>query len=160
MSGRLKPYLGPYTFSGRTPWTNQDERLEPVEFLSLNFGQNRCERGTIVLMKRSFSVLACAVAIYGGMLRGPAAAASAKDGEAVFTAKCKNCHGTDGSGNPAIAKMMNVTMKALGSAEVQAKSDADLKAVVTVGTGKMKPVAGIPAGDIDSLIAYVRTLKK
>ena len=35
---------------------------------------------------RSLSVLACGVAIYGGTLLAPAAAASAKDGEAVFTA--------------------------------------------------------------------------
>jgi len=106
-------------------------------------------------MKRSFSVLACGVAIYGGTLLAPAAAASAKDGEAVFAAKCKSCHGADGSGNPAIAKMMNVTMKPLG-----AETDAEVKTAVTAGVGKMKPVAGIAAGDVDNVIAYVHTLKK
>jgi mono/diheme cytochrome c family protein len=111
-------------------------------------------------MKRSIKYLACGAVIYGGTMMTPAAAASAKDGEAIFAAKCKNCHGADGSGNPAIAKMMNVTMKPLGSADVQAKSDADLKAVVTAGSGKMKPVTGILAGDVDNVIAYVRTLKK
>jgi len=111
-------------------------------------------------MKRSFSVLACGAVIYGGTMLAPAAAASAKDGETVFAAKCKNCHGADGSGNPAIAKMMNVTMKALGSAEVQAKSDADLKTVVTAGTGKMKPVTTVAGGDLDNVVAYVRTLRK
>jgi mono/diheme cytochrome c family protein len=85
----------------------------------------------------------------------PAAAASAQDGEAVYTAKCKNCHGADGTGNPAIAKMMNVTMKPLGSA-----TDASVKTAVTAGTGKMKPVAGVAAGDLDNVIAYVHTLKK
>jgi mono/diheme cytochrome c family protein len=80
-------------------------------------------------------------------------AASAKDGEAVYTAKCKNCHGVDGSGNPAIAKMMNVTMKPLGSA-----TDADVNTAVTMGVGKMKPIAGV--ADLDDVIAYVHTLKK
>lgn len=97
--------------------------------------------------------------LFGAMIT-PAIAASAKDGEAVYAAKCKNCHGADGAGNPAIAKMMNVTLKPLGSAEVQAKSDADLKAVVTAGMGKMKPVAGISPADVDNVVAYVRTLKK
>lgn len=111
-------------------------------------------------MSRSVRFLACGVVLYGATMLASAAAASAKDGEAVYAAKCKNCHGADGAGNPAIAKMMNVTLKPLGSADVQAKSDADLKAAVTAGTGKMKPVAGISAGDADNVVAYVRTLKK
>ena len=93
-------------------------------------------------------------------LVAPAVAASAKEGEAVYSTKCKACHGADGAGNPAIAKMMNVTMKPLGSAEVQAKSDADVKAVITAGTGKMKPVSGISPADADNVVAYIRTLKK
>jgi mono/diheme cytochrome c family protein len=98
--------------------------------------------------------------IFGGTILTTASAAVAKDGEAVYAAKCKNCHGADGAGNPAIAKMMNVTMKALGSAEVQAKSDADLKMFITAGVGKMKPVVGLAAADVDNVVAYVRTLKK
>jgi len=111
-------------------------------------------------MTRLLSFLAFGAVVYGGTMITSAAAASAKDGEAIYAAKCKNCHAADGSGNPAIAKMMNVTMKPLGSAEVQAKSDADLKAVVTMGMGKMKPVSGVLAGDADNVVAYIRTLKK
>jgi mono/diheme cytochrome c family protein len=106
-------------------------------------------------MRRSFGFLMCGAAIYGGTMLAPAAAASAKDGEAVFAAKCKNCHGADGSGNPAIAKMMNVTMKPLG-----AETDAAVNAAVTAGVGKMKPVASVAGGDLDNVIAYVHTLKK
>jgi len=112
------------------------------------------------LMKRSIYLLACGALLYNTAIVIPAAAAVAKDGEAVYATKCKNCHGADGAGNPTIAKMMNVTMKPLGSAEVQAKSDADLKSVITAGTGKMKPVAGVSAGDADNIVAYLRTLKK
>jgi len=98
--------------------------------------------------------------VLGATFTATASAASAKDGEAVYMAKCKNCHGADGAGNPAIAKMMNVTMNPLGSATVQAKSDADLKTIVTTGTGKMKPVSGLAAADGDNVVAYLRTLKK
>jgi hypothetical protein len=54
---------------------------------------------------------------------------------------------------------MKVEMKALGSKEVQAKSDDELKAAVTKGTGKMKAVAGLSAKQIDDVVAFVRTLK-
>jgi mono/diheme cytochrome c family protein len=104
-------------------------------------------------MKRN-TLIALGTLLMGSALSGPAIAA-AKDGEPVYTAKCKNCHGADGTGNPAIAKMMNVTMKPLG-----ASSDADIKAAITNGTGKMKPIAGISPADIDNVVAYVKTLKK
>jgi mono/diheme cytochrome c family protein len=112
------------------------------------------------LMKRFVLSSISAALVLGATFSAPASAASAKDGEAVFAAKCKNCHGADGAGNPAIAKMMNVTMKPLGSAEVQAKSEADLKTIISAGTGKMKPVSGLAAADGDNVVAYLRTLKK
>ena len=89
-----------------------------------------------------------------------ASAADAKAGEAVFTKSCKSCHGTDGAPNPAIAKVMKVEMKNLGSAEVQALSDADLAKVITDGKGKMKPVKTVSGPAVDNVVAYVRTLKK
>jgi mono/diheme cytochrome c family protein len=106
-------------------------------------------------MKRTFLLPTCAAVIGGMIMLAPAFAASASDGAVVFTAKCKNCHGADGSGNPAIAKMMNVTMKPLG-----AQTDAEVKTAVTAGVGKMKPVAGLAAADVDNVIAYIHTLKK
>lgn len=111
-------------------------------------------------MMRLLGLLVCGTFVCGGVMAVSASAANAKEGDAVYTAHCKNCHGADGAGNPAIAKMFNVTMKPLGSAEVQAKSDADLKTIITTGMGKMKPVAGLSAGDVDNVVAYLRTLKK
>ena len=93
-------------------------------------------------------------------LAGASFAADAKAGAAVYDKSCKSCHAADGTGNPAIAKMMKVDMKALGAAEVQAKSDADLKKVVTDGQGKMKPIASVTGASADDVVAYVRTLKK
>jgi len=85
---------------------------------------------------------------------------AAADGKTVFDARCKMCHGADGAGNPGIAKSLKTTMRPLGSAEVQAKSDADLKKDILQGTGKMKPITGLGAKQVDDIIAFVRTLKK
>ncbi len=105
-------------------------------------------------MKRSLGFMACGAIVCSGMILTPASAAAAKDGEAVYAAHCKNCHGADGSGNPAVAKMLSVTMKPLGS------TGADIKTAVKSGTGKMKPVTGLSDADLDGLVAFVHALKK
>jgi mono/diheme cytochrome c family protein len=87
-------------------------------------------------------------------------AADEKAGQAVYDKSCKTCHGPDGTPNSSVAKMMKVDMKNLGSAEVQAQSDADIKTIVTAGKGKMKPVKTVAGADVDNVVAYVRTLKK
>jgi mono/diheme cytochrome c family protein len=87
-------------------------------------------------------------------------AADATAGQTVYAKSCKTCHGPDGTANPAIAKMMKVDMKDLKSPEVQAMSDDDIKAIITNGKGKMKPVTAVSGADLDNVIAYVRSLKK
>ena len=86
--------------------------------------------------------------------------AGAAEGKELYTAKCAPCHGATGEGKPAIAKMFSVTQRHLGSKEVQAKSDADLKKIIAEGQGKMKPVTGVTAKQADDVVAYVRTLKQ
>ncbi len=88
------------------------------------------------------------------------AAGNATAGKAAYEKACRSCHGADGVANANIAKMMKVDIKDLGSAAVQGHSDADLKKIVTEGQGKMKPVKTVTGGDIDNVVAYVRTLKK
>jgi cytochrome c553 len=78
---------------------------------------------------------------------------------AAYDKACKGCHGADGKGNPAIAKAMKVELRALGSKEVQAKSDDDLKAAITKGTGKMKAISSLSAAEVTQVVAFVRTLK-
>jgi mono/diheme cytochrome c family protein len=95
-----------------------------------------------------------------GLSAAAASAADATAGHAVYDKSCKTCHGPDGTANPAIAKMMKVDMKNLGSAEVQAMSDDDIKKIVTGGKGKMKPVTAVSGGALDDVVAYVRSLKK
>ena len=67
-------------------------------------------------------------------------AGDATAGKATYAKKCATCHGKQGEGKAAIAKMLKVELRHLGSKEVQAKSDADLKKVITAGSGKMKQI--------------------
>ncbi len=106
---------------------------------------------------RTLLIVSMALAAFSA---GAALAADAKAGAGVYDKSCKSCHGADGTANPAIAKMMKVDMKALGSPEIQSRSDADLKKVITDGQGKMKPIASVTGGSADDVVAYVRTLKK
>jgi cytochrome c553 len=89
------------------------------------------------------------------MVAMPAMAAAADD----YKAKCQMCHGADGKGNPAMVKSMGV--KDLGSADVQKMSDADLKAAIEAGKGKMKGYKGqLTDKQITDLVAHVRSFKK
>ena len=85
---------------------------------------------------------------------------NATAGKEIFSKKCASCHGAAGEGKESVAKMMKVELHPLGSKEVQAKSDADLKKDILQGKGKMKPVAGVDAKAADDVVAYMRTLKK
>ena len=82
-----------------------------------------------------------------------ASAADAKAGQEAFAKSCKSCHGADGTPNPAIAKMMKVDMKNLGSPEVQALGDADIAKIVTEGKGKMKPVKTVSGPAVDNVVS-------
>ncbi len=86
--------------------------------------------------------------------------AGVPEGKEVFEAKCQACHGPNGEGKAAIAKMFNVAMPPLGSKEVQSKSDAELTQIITKGKGKMKPVGGLAGKQVEDVIAFVRSLKK
>ena len=93
----------------------------------------------------------------------PAAAAfgaDAKAGQAAYDKACKSCHGADGTANASLAKMLKADIKDLKSPDVQGESDAALKAVVTDGKGKMKPIKTLSAAEVGDVVAYVRTLKK
>ena len=88
------------------------------------------------------------------------AGADVQAGKTVYEKKCKICHGATGAGNPAMAKVMKVEIKNLGTKEIQDKKDDEWKKVITEGTGKMKPIKELSSTEIANVIAYSRTLKK
>ncbi len=89
-----------------------------------------------------------------------AAKGDAAAGKAAYAKRCAACHGPNGEGNPAIAKSLKVELRALGSKEVQAKSDDQLKKDSSDGIGKMKPVKGMSEKELDDVVAFVRGLAK
>ena len=102
------------------------------------------------------SILLAATLLQGVL----AAAGDAKAGQAVYTKTCKACHGAQGEGNPAIAKMLKVPIPPLSSPAVQSKSDDDMKKDIVAGKGKMQPVKTISSGEAQNVVAFVRTLAK
>jgi cytochrome c6 len=82
----------------------------------------------------------------------------ADSGGDIFKSKCAMCHGADGKAATAMGKSMNI--RDLGSADVQAQSDADLTGIVTNGKGKMPKYDGkLTKDQINDVVKYIRTLK-
>ena len=113
-----------------------------------------------MIRKLTGAIFVTGMLLLGAVVVQLARAADANAGKGVYDRKCKTCHGADGEGNPGMAKALNVQIPPLGSEGVQAKSDADIKKVVTEGKGKMRPVQGLSSDDVDNVIAFIRTLKK
>lgn len=85
--------------------------------------------------------------------------ASEADGPALYKAKCVTCHGVDGKGETGVGKAMK--LRDLGSAEVQAQSDAELTQITGNGKGKMPGYhKSIGADGVQALVAYIRTMKR
>jgi mono/diheme cytochrome c family protein len=105
-------------------------------------------------MKLFISFLIAALALTAGLMAADAAS------QAAYVKGCKACHGAQGEGNPAIAKMLNATLPNLASKEIQAKSDVDLKKTIVEGKGKMKPVKTLSPAEMDAVVAFLRTLHK
>lgn len=98
-----------------------------------------------------------------GMLLGAVpllAAGDAAAGKDAYLKKCSTCHGQAGEGKDNIAQMLKIKFVPLGSKEVQAKTDADLKKIPLEGVGKMKPVKDLNDQTAEDIVAYLRTLAK
>jgi mono/diheme cytochrome c family protein len=84
---------------------------------------------------------------------------AADSGADVFKAKCAACHGASGAGDTGMGKSLK--LKDLGSADVQAKSDADLTEIISKGKKPMPGYEGKLTNDqIQDVVKYIRTLKK
>ena len=89
---------------------------------------------------------------------GAVLAADADAGKAVYTKSCVSCHGADGKGNPAMAKVMSgldITAK-----EVTQKSDDELLKAIAEGKGKMPAQKSLSKDEQKQVLSYVRSLAK
>lgn len=79
----------------------------------------------------------------------------AESGAAIYKANCQSCHGSTGTPNPGIAKMLGVK-----PASAYKSTEKDQIAAVTAGKGKMKAFsAKLNEAQIKDAVAYFRTLK-
>jgi mono/diheme cytochrome c family protein len=107
-------------------------------------------------MKKLITIIAACI-----LIAAPSAFAGGggSDGAAIYKAKCAMCHGPDGAGQTTMGK--NLKVRSLGSADVQAQTDAQLNKWIADGKGKMPAYKGkLTPADIDALVAFIRTLKK
>jgi mono/diheme cytochrome c family protein len=76
-------------------------------------------------------------------------------GDAIYKANCQSCHGSSGTPNPGIAKMMDIKP----AAEYKSAEKDQIDAVKN-GKGKMKAFSGKLTDDqIKAAVEYFRTLK-
>lgn len=88
-----------------------------------------------------------------------ASSAAAAETSATFKSKCAMCHGADGAGDTTMGKKLGI--RALGSAEVQKQTDAELTDIISKGKEKMPAYDGkISAAEIAELTAHIRTFAK
>ena len=101
---------------------------------------------------RSQVVLALVLSVAG------AVGFAQSSGEAVYKANCQSCHGSTGTPNPGMAKMMGI--KAASDPDMTKLTAAQEFDSIKNGKGKMKPFAGKLTDDqIKEVVTYFRTLK-
>jgi mono/diheme cytochrome c family protein len=83
----------------------------------------------------------------------------AKAGQAIYDKQCATCHGADGTPKEAVARMLKVEIRHLGSQEVQARGDEEIRKIIVEGNGKMRP-QGLGEKNATNVVAYVRTLSQ
>lgn len=91
---------------------------------------------------------------------GAALAADASAGKAIFEKSCVSCHGKDGKGNPAMAKVLGEKGLDLTSKEATQQSDEQLLKVIAEGAGKMPAQKTLSKDDQKQVLSYVRSLAK
>jgi mono/diheme cytochrome c family protein len=86
-------------------------------------------------------------------------AADTNPGKANYDKLCASCHGADGKGNPAMAKVLGEKGLDLTSQEATQKSDEQLLKIIVEGAGKM-PASKLTKEESKQVLGYVRSLGK
>lgn len=120
------------------------------------------------------SLLAAALGLVALAASGPAAAADAEAGKAVFVTNCASCHGETGKGDGPVGSALDPKPRDFTEGNFKfdtdddgkAGTDTDLTNVIKNGAAAyggsplMAPWAHLPEEDIANLVAYIRTLEK
>ena len=110
-------------------------------------------------MKRELVAMILGIGIVGSGAT-MSLAADADAGKAIFEKSCVSCHGKDGKGNPAMAKVLGEKGLNLTAKEVAQKSDDQLVKVIAEGQGKMPAQKSLSKDEQKQAVAYVRSLAK
>jgi high-affinity iron transporter len=87
--------------------------------------------------------------------------AQVADGEGLYIQNCSSCHGVTGLGDGAVGRALSKLPPELGSFPWQVeRSDAQLAEAITngVSASPMPPGVGLTPAQVQSVLAYVRTL--
>jgi cytochrome c6 len=111
------------------------------------------------MMRAKLIAMIVGVSLVGAWSPG-AMAADAGAGKAVFEKSCVSCHGKDGKGNPAMAKVLGEKGLDLTSKDATQKSDEQLLKVIAEGAGKMPAQKTLSKDEQKQVLTYVRSLAK
>jgi cytochrome c6 len=92
-----------------------------------------------------------------GVLAAGAWAADSDAGKAVFEKSCAGCHGKDGKGNPAMAKVIGEKGLNVVGKETMQKSDEQLLKIIAEGSGKM-PASKLSKDEQKQALNHLRSL--
>jgi cytochrome c len=89
-----------------------------------------------------------------------AAAGDAAKGKDLYLKRCKICHAEDGAGTPALQKKHGAKLLPLAGKEVQAMKDTEMTKSFNEAVNHKALLKSLQPGDLDNVIAYIRTMKK
>jgi cytochrome c6 len=110
------------------------------------------------MMRAKLIAMIIGVSLVGAW--SPGAMAADASGKAVFEKSCVSCHGKDGKGNPAMAKVLGEKGLDLTSKDATQKSDEQLLKVIAEGAGKMPAQKTLSKDEQKQVLTYVRSLAK
>jgi mono/diheme cytochrome c family protein len=99
------------------------------------------------------------VVIGSGTVAVAASAGGSDPAAGTFAVHCATCHASNGSGDTAAGKSMNIPD--LQSPAIQSQSDAQLAEIIANGKGAMPPFkSSLSKDEIDALAKHVHQLAK